>query len=35
MVVIRCTLHSPHKYLVDALDPCNKSQMYNVSVFSI
>ena len=35
MVVIRCTLDSPHKYLVDALDTCNKYQMYNVSVFSI
>ena len=35
MVVIRYTLDSPHKYLVDALDTCNKYQMYNVSVFSI
>ena len=35
MVVIRCTLDSPHKYLVDALDTCNKYKMYNVSVFSI
>ena len=35
MVVIRCTLDSPHKYLVDTLDTCNKYQMYNVSVFSI
>ena len=35
MVVIRCTLDSPHKYLVDALDTCNKYQMYNVSVFTI
>ena len=35
MVVIRCTLDSPHKYLVDALDTRNKYQMYNVSVFSI
>ncbi len=35
MVVIRCTLDSPHKYLVDALDTCSKYQMYNVSVFSI
>ena len=32
---IRCTLDSPHKYLVDALDTCNKYQMYNVSVFTI
>jgi biopolymer transport protein ExbD len=35
MVVIRCTLDSPHKYLVDALDTCNKYQMYNVSVFTL
>ena len=35
MVVIRCTLDSYHKYLVDALDTCSKYQMYNVSVFSI
>ena len=35
MVVIRCTLDSPHKYLVDALDTCNKYKMFNVSVFTI
>ena len=35
MVVIRCTLDSPHKYLVDALDTCNKYRMFNVSVFTI
>ena len=35
MVVIRCTLDSPHMYLVYALDICNKYQMYNVSVFTI
>ena len=35
IVVIRCTLDSPHKYLVDALDTCNKYRMFNVSVFTI
>jgi len=35
MVVIRCTLDSPHKYLVDALDTCNKYRMFNVSVFTM
>ena len=35
MVVIRCTLDSYHKYLVYALDVCNKYKMYNVSVFTI
>ena len=35
MVVIRCTLDSYHKYLVFALDTCNKYQMFNVSVFTI
>ena len=35
MVVIRCALDSYHKYLVFALDTCNKYKMFNVSVFTI
>ncbi len=34
-VLVRCTLNSPHKYLVDALDTCNKYGMYNLSIFSM
>ena len=34
-VLIRCTMDSPHKYLVDALDTCNKYGMYNLSIFSM
>ena len=34
-VLVRCTLDSPHKYLVDALDVCNKYGMYNLSIFSM
>ncbi len=34
-VLVRCTMDSPHKFLVDALDTCNKYGMYNVSVFSM
>ena len=35
MVTIRCSLDSYHKYLVFALDTCNKYRMFNVSVFTI
>ena len=35
MVTIRCSLDSYHKYLVYALDTCNKYRMFNVSVFTI
>ena len=35
MVLVRCTLDSPHKFLVDALDTCYKHGMYNVSIFSM
>ena len=34
-VLIRCTMDSPHMYLVQALDTCNKYRMFNVSVFTI
>lgn len=34
-ILVRCTMDSPHKFLVDALDTCNKYGMYNVSVFSM
>ena len=34
-VLIRCTMDSPHKFLVDALDTCNKYGMYNLSIFSM
>ena len=35
MVLVRCTLDSPHMYLVQALDTCNKYGMYNLSIFSM
>ncbi|MGN0853462.1 MAG: ExbD/TolR family protein [Kiritimatiellia bacterium] len=35
MVLVRCTMDSPHKFLVDALDTCNKYGMYNLSIFSM
>ncbi len=34
-LVIRCTLDSPHKALVDLLDVCYKRKLTNVSVFSM
>ena len=34
-VIVRCTMDSPHKFLVDALDTCYKHGMYNVSIFSM
>lgn len=34
-VLVRCTLDSPHHYLVEALDVCNKYGMYNLSIFSM
>ena len=34
-VIVRCTMDSPHKFLVDALDTCNKYGMYNLSIFSM
>lgn len=34
-VLVRCTMDSPHKFLVDALDTCNKYGMHNLSIFSM
>ena len=35
MVLIKCTADSPHAFLVQALDVCNKHGMINLSIFSI
>ena len=35
IVLIRCTLNSPHGFLVRVLDICNKYKMYNLSIFSM
>ncbi len=35
MVLVRCTMDSPHQFLVEALDTCNKYGMYNLSIFSM
>ena len=35
MVLVRCTLNSPHGFLVQVLDICNKYKMYTVSIFSM
>jgi len=35
MVLIKCTADSPHAFLVQALDVCNKHGMVNLSIFSI
>jgi len=35
MVVVRCTADSPHAFLVQALDICNKHKMTNLSIFSM
>ena len=34
-VLVRCTLDSPHGFLVQVLDICNKYKMYNLSIFSM
>ena len=34
-VLVRCTLDSPHGFLVHVLDICNKYKMYNLSIFSM
>ncbi len=34
-IIIKCTLDSPHKALVDLLDRCYKYKLYSVSVFSM
>jgi len=35
MVVIKCTKNSPHAFLVQALDVCNKHGMTNLSIFTL
>ena len=34
-VIIRCTLDSPHRFLIRVLDICHKYKMYNLSIFSM
>ena len=34
-VLLQCALDSPHRYLVDALDVCNKYGLQNLSIFSM
>ena len=34
-VLIRCAADSPHGFLVQVLDICNKHKMYNLSIFSM
>jgi len=34
-VMIRCTGDSPHAFLVQALDLCNRYQMTNLAIFSL
>lgn len=35
MIVVKCTADSPHAFLVQALDICNKHKMTNLSIFSM
>lgn len=35
MVIIKCTMDSPHALLVQVLDICNKHGMTNLSIFSM
>ena len=35
MVIIKCTADSPHAFLVQVLDVCNKHGMTNLSIFSM
>lgn len=35
MVIIKCTLDSPHAMLVQVLDICNKHGMTNLAIFSM
>ena len=34
-VMLRCTTGSPHKFLVQALDLCNKHKMTNLAIFTV
>ena len=35
MIIIKCTADSPHAFLVQVLDVCNKHKMTNLSIFSM
>ena len=35
MVLVKCTMDSPHGLLVQALDLCNKHGLVNISIFSM
>jgi biopolymer transport protein ExbD len=35
MLVIKCTKDSPHAFLVQALDACNKHELGNLSILSL
>jgi biopolymer transport protein ExbD len=35
MVLIKCTMSSPHKFLVQALDTCNKYGLQNLSILTM
>lgn len=34
-VIIKCTLDSPHKYLIKTLDACSKAKLTKISVFTM
>ncbi|MDA3800011.1 MAG: biopolymer transporter ExbD [Kiritimatiellae bacterium] len=34
-VIIKCTMDSPHKYLIKTLDACAKAKLTKISVFSM
>jgi biopolymer transport protein ExbD len=35
MVLVKCTMSSPHKFLVQALDICNKHGLQNLSILTM
>jgi len=35
MVLVKCTMTSPHKFLVQALDTCNKHGLQNLSILTM
>jgi biopolymer transport protein ExbD len=35
MVLIKCTMNSPHQFLVQALDTCNKHGLQNLSILTM
>ena len=34
-IIVKCTMDSPHKALVDVLDICYRHQLFSVSIFSM